>query len=418
MLLVLVFVTTSLNPLCYQFNCLLEQVVISFMLTALLTFCATLVGYISDSIPNTTLNRIDYLVVRRVRKLMLLSPLRDDLPQEDRDRRDTEAYRQAKCRRISTLERFVLALSDQQLVTGIAILIAGYVKPCSMDWYHFQIVAALAWFSSTTHLSTLALVRDYLINRPFIRTWRVAGMILMLVMLLAALFFQPLSNQENPSVYCTVKAFNLDLSPTSVVNLLGVIFFLLLSYGSNIVRLYSNDSNISFIDWVLYMVEDRLGRTLRVGPQRANQQTTTLSVASRKGAGKEHREKERDAHLSRRLQSCNASSSVRGDVRVKNFRMRIQAAIQTRFWISIYLMQEINESFLGKILWLTFGNAYGIIGIIQARWLFSPFFRVVGNEVEMGFGQIVPLLLLLLPLLAAGEAYYGILMLFPEVKSL
>ena len=383
------------------------------MLTAFLTFCALLVGYISDSIPDTTINRIDYLMVERVRKLLSLSPLRGGLTQEQRVTRNTQAYRQAKRRRINTLERFVLALSDQQLVTGIAILIAGYIKPCSMDLYHFQILAALAWFSSTTHLSTLALVRDYLINHSLIRTWRVAGMVIMLIMLLAAQVFLEPGDLASPSIYCTMETFKSDQNLKNIVNPIGIILFLLLSYGNNIIRLYSNDSNISLFGWLFRVVEDSLGMTISTGPQSMNQHTTKLSLASEKGTGKEHRERERDASLKLTLHSLNQGRTKRG----KSIGNGFVAAVHTRYEILVYLLQEIDESFIGKILWIIFGNAYGIIGIILARWQSYVNIELIGNENEMGFGQIVPLLLMLLPVLAAGEAYYGTSTLVVHTRS-
>ena len=51
---------------------------------------------------------------------------------------DDEKSRHARERRSKGLERFILALSDQQLVTGLAVLIAGFVSTCSMSIYHFN----------------------------------------------------------------------------------------------------------------------------------------------------------------------------------------------------------------------------------------------------------------------------------------
>ena len=62
-------------------------------------------------------------------------------------------------RRGQGLERLVLIFSDQQLVTGLAMLTAGYIKRYSMSTYNFDIITALAWLSSTAHLSTLAVLR-------------------------------------------------------------------------------------------------------------------------------------------------------------------------------------------------------------------------------------------------------------------
>jgi hypothetical protein len=57
----------------------------------------------------------------------------------------------------------VISLSDQQLVTGLAILIAGTVRlhSAQIAVYHFAIVADLAWFSSNTHILSLLVVRSY-----------------------------------------------------------------------------------------------------------------------------------------------------------------------------------------------------------------------------------------------------------------
>jgi len=56
----------------------------------------------------------------------------------------------------------VVCLSDQQLVTGIAMMIAGLKKlhDESITVYHLSIVTDLVWFSSNTHLTAL-LVTSY-----------------------------------------------------------------------------------------------------------------------------------------------------------------------------------------------------------------------------------------------------------------
>jgi len=42
------------------------------------------------------------------------------------------------------LEKFVLSLSDQQLVTGIAILSAGWIRHSQEKLYHFAMIMDLA----------------------------------------------------------------------------------------------------------------------------------------------------------------------------------------------------------------------------------------------------------------------------------
>ncbi|KAK5654465.1 hypothetical protein OQA88_7093 [Cercophora sp. LCS_1] len=59
----------------------------------------------------------------------------------------------------------VLALGDQQIVTGIAMMIAAIVrkndpaKPLST--YHFVVISDLVWFCSNAHLLALLVIRSY-----------------------------------------------------------------------------------------------------------------------------------------------------------------------------------------------------------------------------------------------------------------
>jgi hypothetical protein len=60
-----------------------------------------------------------------------------------------------------------------------------------------------------------------------------------------------------------------------------------------------------------------------------------------------------------------------------------------------------------QIVWLFFGNFYGVRQLVWARKFVRHRVPVQGNESELNFGQLLPLSLLVLPLLAAVEAYYG-----------
>jgi hypothetical protein len=56
-------------------------------------------------------------------------------------------------------EAIILAFSDQQLVTGLALLISIYIKG-DITVYTFQVATSLAWFSSTIHLATLVVLKE------------------------------------------------------------------------------------------------------------------------------------------------------------------------------------------------------------------------------------------------------------------
>ncbi|PWY93948.1 hypothetical protein BO94DRAFT_315290 [Aspergillus sclerotioniger CBS 115572] len=86
-------------------------------------------------------------------------------------------------------------MSDLQIATGIAILISGYAQlRCGISCYHWQFMGRLAWFSCLTHLSCLTLLRNYLHNHPSERHWRLVLMFALVVMLIVAIF--PSGNYE------------------------------------------------------------------------------------------------------------------------------------------------------------------------------------------------------------------------------
>ncbi|KAL8776345.1 MAG: hypothetical protein Q9213_008306 [Squamulea squamosa] len=87
-----------------------------------------------------------------------------------------------------TLRTAILMYSDQQIVTGLAILACGYAQlRCRLSEYHWQIIVYLAWHSSLTHLATLTFLRQYFRHNPTARLWRAILMLLMVMMLSVAL---------------------------------------------------------------------------------------------------------------------------------------------------------------------------------------------------------------------------------------
>jgi hypothetical protein len=79
-----------------------------------------------------------------------------------------------------------VSFSDQQLVTGISIIVGGLQQ---LQWglaiYHFQEVGNLAWFSTMTHILTLTVLREkmQLKSSLVIRTVRIVLMGCLVVLL-------------------------------------------------------------------------------------------------------------------------------------------------------------------------------------------------------------------------------------------
>jgi predicted lipoprotein len=62
------------------------------------------------------------------------------------------------------LSKNLLAFSDTQLVTGLAIQFTALVKHCDMTIYHFRIVTELAFLTTITHLLTVIALRNYFVK--------------------------------------------------------------------------------------------------------------------------------------------------------------------------------------------------------------------------------------------------------------
>jgi hypothetical protein len=107
-------------------------------------------------------------------------------------------------KRSEALTKFILSLSDQQLVTGLAILIASLSNRCRVSLYEFRVVVSLAWFSSTTHQATLRVLQRYLFANKVVRNWRIFAMVCLVIMLVFGLMTQTGSAPQTTALQCGI----------------------------------------------------------------------------------------------------------------------------------------------------------------------------------------------------------------------
>ncbi|OAA75190.1 hypothetical protein LEL_07178 [Akanthomyces lecanii RCEF 1005] len=75
------------------------------------------------------------------------------------------------------LVKCVILMGDMQIVTGLAILVSGYVQlQCGLASFKWRIILDLAWFSCLTHLSCLTMLRCHLYSHQLERVWRLSAM--------------------------------------------------------------------------------------------------------------------------------------------------------------------------------------------------------------------------------------------------
>jgi hypothetical protein len=75
------------------------------------------------------------------------------------------------------LSKNLLAFSDTQLLTGLAIQFTGMLKHCDITVYHWKIVTELAFLTTITHLLTVVALRNYFVKNRWINLPRIFFML-------------------------------------------------------------------------------------------------------------------------------------------------------------------------------------------------------------------------------------------------
>ncbi|KAH0046331.1 hypothetical protein KCU78_g94, partial [Aureobasidium melanogenum] len=328
-----------------------QGIILAFLISAYTSFAAVLIAYFTGMVEDELLTSLD-------RKIMRIRSRIDHHP-----------------RIHETIRHVVFLLSDQQIVTGIAIMAAGFVGLHSgqMSVYHYQIVLYLAWLSSSVHLSALTLLRPVLNEFHGLRAWRLLGMVVLFMMLIVGLL---------PTVSCDWGIIYSPAADTSLPDAIqatgwGIpaICFWDKTYSNGV----NDDAPIGYLILVLSYVW-KAGE-LFLWPRQLYHQwirrpveismTSLLSVTAKKYLR---------SRKSRWLW-C--------------FRISLMACIP------LLAFMEVMASFSAS-LWLSaLGLAFGTIQIVVPRQ--QNLAQTAAQETEWGLGQLVPLVLLVHPLGALSE---------------
>ena len=320
-------------------------VILAFVISAYITFGTVLLAYLGGLVEEDLLSPIDI----RIFHIRLYTTKRNNIH--------------------SAVRKAILALGDQQIVTGIAILGAGFqgLRTGSISIYHFQIVLYLAWMSSSVHLSALTLLGDFLNKHKGLMIWRLSGMLVLLVMLLVGLV-PTLSNDWGIIHWSSMLPGHLGwgipahcfwgrlwgdgASPDAILGF----FILVVSYFWKVGSLFA-PMRRKYNHWVKHPVEDRLIATLRLTAR-------NYSIAG-------------------------------GRVWLWTYRLLLSVCLP------IFAVTEVAASFAAS-LWLSaLGLVFGTLQVEIPRSQLLPY--TGAQESSWGFGQLVPLILLVQPLGAVSE---------------
>ncbi|KAI1174315.1 hypothetical protein F4777DRAFT_554627 [Nemania sp. FL0916] len=333
-------------------------VLISFLFSVVLVIIAIIWAYFKDALPANCYNEFDdFLLKRKVRD-------------EDGER-------------VRSLRSFILSLSDQQLVSGLALVISINIirngvqdLDTKISAYAYSNAVYLAYFSCIIHLATIAVLCDYLRDRAFLRNVRVAIMITIIGLLIQGLT-ESWTSEQSITLRCATERYSFlqDWSafdevvtklgnPANVFGFAILIGILITGYIRRIQQLYFHGSRNFPRRWQKTLMAKTIG-----WPESPNVEVTAA---------------------------------------IERLALRLSGpAWNIHWWCQVFfvvLPGSFNRSFMFEIVWIIFYFTFGIAEL-------SFYLRAYDNSgpapisFEPRFGQLLPLVLIILPFLAVVEGY-------------
>jgi hypothetical protein len=335
-------------------------------------------AFMTYSIPTEFLNDIDRAAVRVLRRAFASLRTRLHWPNATETVDD-----EAREDRLQAFQTFMLSMTDQVLASDLAILIATFARHVDITLYSVDVVIALGCLACTVHLAMVPLLIDHLRKHHVTKVSRsilmLAGAI-MLVTLLVLRLSDTWRNNTHIYLRCAVRDLQLDVwyDPIGFATRLLVPVVILLGYCEVTMLLYCSGEDSAPTNWL-----DRLNRWNAYLPNTSSRSRAQwLQYAPRKAA--------------QNITSLRAQ--------------RLYAICYAEVWA----FHACQGSFLWTILWLLSANVYGVTSVFVAR---SKTAGISGDRDQMGYGQIVPLVLLVLPVLAAIQGVYGELSSYPTMHT-
>ncbi|KAF7901381.1 hypothetical protein EAF00_003602 [Botryotinia globosa] len=286
------------------------------------------------------------------------------------------------------LGRLILSFSDQQVIVGIAVLLAGLSQLSSgLNSYHWITVLNLAWFSGFIHILTLTAMRVENRSKNKIRNIRLCAMGILAFILLCMMYTVGLATGRATVTFPEQPGVKSELITTPPSNLPAWCLFqpgtTWKIQGSPVSKLVYNWLYValalliliySYVTRALLLYFDSLGQV--VFPV-----VKLLRLDKLADFGKRH-----------------------GFPEIKSIEPRLEG--MGRSWVSYRILRSLYTLFLAlkqsfsstlwesQLGWLTFALAWGTVRIFTVRK--SSGLQPSNEENIWGFGQVLALLLLLI----------------------
>lgn len=290
--------------------------------------------------------------------------------------------------RVQKFRGWMLAMSDQQLLSGLALaIVINMVRngvadlDAKVTGYSYNNAVILAFFSCMIHLASLSTLRVYLKERGKLKHIRAGLMLCVLILILQGLAETWWEMDPYSTLRCAVAQFHaegyLQSGPTkesvwnnisTIMGLTTFLFLLASGYVRRILALYSNEGGTVLKSQLV--------------PQWAGHGITKYTELE--------------------IQEAK-----------RNLALRWSSAASFYSLFSFIVLPSFTTSFVFEIIWTVFYFAMGLTQM--AYFLILDYDSTASSRIsfEPGFGQLLPLILLGLPILAVCEGYSGKFLLYP-----
>lgn len=285
-----------------------------------------------------------------------------------------------------TLDRLILSLADLQLITGFALVIAGYatvfkgITPKDYHNAHWTLIVYMSCLSSSTHLAAVLTLRKYFDDHKKIAVLRISLILIFSALLVVAIM--------------TSRSFSVFLLPFSLI---------LAKHGIEWRSKY-------LVPWVLFWIL----------PFTYVFYIAIIQMFPRKRDGfKAWLSKKAWPIVRKWLGLWLISTLIQKSLGKKRYHT-VQAVFVASFW---YLLFSSPRSIF--VLQILFSLIAATFCLVQKFAMPTQVDKDAGfrcslnnkQENRMEFGQVLSFLLLLQPVLAAWETYMGKLPQIPSFES-
>lgn len=272
----------------------------------------------------------------------------------------------------------VLIVSDLQLLSGLSLLISGFTQlPCGLSAYHWQKLVYLVWFASITHLACLTFLCRYFAKHKFKRLWRLIAMSILIILLIVAMlptgqfhFHRPDYRNQRPQPSDPAICY----------------------YTQGPWKTEGDHEGMETARQYMILSASLLAGGMLIRIIRLHETPTRYLGVVR-------------AFCSRK---CRTALRTRFE---KSRGNTLRSKLKRAFWYNLLLsgflvvrtLMDFWSSMAFEVWWLVVSFVWGIIRLWWVSQL-PPGWEDAGSQ-EWTFGQVLPLLLLLSPIIAGLESW-------------